>query len=210
MADIRPIFWSQIDDRIVKFPLYNKPLQRISLVYPVYFVYSGTKCFCMLKTVYPNANFIWCSHNNNNEKADILFKLLKLKDNYDVLVRTCCDSIITDVQRLLDILVDNLLGKHAIIGNVVYRHGKIKHVRGGCNAVSRSVIDRIEILRTDLPFDRVLTSAVQKVGAEVIVYNLFAEGIRYFSKFPVCHPRKIGNRFREFLRMINLAEKNIK
>lgn len=212
MGDIRPIFWSQIDDCIVKFPLYNKPLQRISYTYPVYFVHSGTKCFDMLKDVYPNVNFISCSHNDKNEKANVLFNLLKLKDDYDILIRSCCDSVITDTSKLLDILVDKLLGKHAIIGNVMYKHGKIKLVRGGCNAVSRSVINQIGMLQTNIAiagrgFDRSFTAAVQRTDAEVIPYNLFGEGRRYFSKFPVCHPKKTGNRFRDFLRIIRLVEK---
>lgn len=202
---IRPIFWSQIDDCVVDYPLRNKPLQRISSVYPVYFVHSGTKCVEILKPVYHNANFIACSNNNDNEKANVMFSLLKAKNDYDVLIRTCCDCIITDVSKLLDILVEKLLGKHAAIGNVMYKNNQIKWIRGGCNAITKSIIDSIDILQIDVPFDIAFTRCVQKTGAEIIPYSLFREGASDFLKFPACHPIKT-NRYKSFSKIIYLLE----
>ena len=207
-GDLKPIFWSQIDDCIVDCPLNNFPLQKISRAYPVYFVYSGVKCHDILKKVYTNAFFIPCLTNNDNEKAKNLFALLKKKQDYDVLVRTCCDSVIVNVQWLLNILRDNLSDKHAIIGNV-----RPDWVRGGCNVISRSVVNCINMPDdSSLSYDATFTLAVKKTGASIISHDLFGIGPENLLKYPVCHPHRYPNeeiniKIDRFLEIIKLSEK---
>lgn len=207
---IRPIFWSQIDDCIIDCPLNNFPLQKISDTYPVYFVYSGVKCHDMLKKIYPHAIFIPCLTNNDNEKAKILFALLKQRQDYDVLIRTCCDAVIVNVQWLLNILQDNLSDKHAIIGNI-----RPDWVRGGCNAISRSVVSCINMPNdSSLSYDVAFTLSVKKTGAQIIPFELFGIGPENLLKFPVCHPHRYANeeikikidRFLEIIKL--LGQKN--
>lgn len=219
MSEIRPIFWSQLDSCVKQYPLSNKPLQQISKVYPVYFVCSGTEGFGYideLREVYPRATFLVCSNNNDVQKARQMFDILKYNREYDILVRTCCDSVIMDVELLLEILQKSIDGKHAIIGNAIYRRDKIFYIRGGCNAVSRSVVEQTllpDIKIEGRPKDRfmshdiVLSKAIKQARASFIEYDLFCLGLPVVPGVPVCHPVKRATRCRypDFLKIVDFA-----
>lgn len=208
MSAIRPIFWSQLDSCIRQFPLANRPLQAISREYPVCFACSGGQGFTdELKTAYPMASFLECRKNSNSMKARAMFESLKKNDRYDVLVRTCCDSVITDVRLLLSILEESLSGRHAIIGHMAYRGRKMEwpYVWGGCNAVSRSVVDRIDMPEggSNNMYDGYFSDAVRRTGASIIDRDLFCWGPPAQPGFPVCHPaREISDRWGAFLKIL--------
>jgi hypothetical protein len=202
------IFWSQIDDSIIDFPMSNKPMQEISNQYPVYFVYSGSRCKKVLLPYYPKATFLHCDKNCNITKTKILFDFLKKTCDYDVLIRTCCDAIIFDVDWLLKTLDNEMYQKHAIIGNKVKVLG---YIRGGCNALSKSVVDKINIslkdIKSNASFDLFLSGVALSAGAETIHYDLFGCFEESIGKFPVIHPDRtdLKTRLVEFRRLVALA-----
>lgn len=205
MRSIRPVFWSQLDTCVKRFPLANRFLQAISREYPVYFVCSGTagmEYVDALRPLYPRATFLQCKNNCDNEKAQLLYDLLRHSDDWDVLVRTCCDSLIIDVKKLVAILSEKMLWKkdghseiavrHAVIGNPVYMEGKLYYIRGGGNATARSVIERIKMPTGPGAeiFDVAFFNAATETGAEFITENLFCIGPPVTPGFPICHPNK--------------------
>jgi hypothetical protein len=204
------IFWSQIDDSVIDFPIYNIPMQKISNNYPVYFAYSGDRCGTELKKYYPNATFVRCNENSDNKKAEIVFKILKHVD-YSALIRTCCDSVITDVEWLVRVVDEKIGNKHALMGNVAKDNGdngEFLHVRGGCNAANKSIIDNIKMGFMNEPFDKAFSLSAIRAGADIIDYKLFGVFETSVGKFPVCHPDRspMQVRLEEFKRIVNLSQ----
>jgi hypothetical protein len=198
-SKIKPIFFMQLDKCVKLYPMLNFPLQEISNSFPVYFVCSGTKdddYVDKLRCFYPKAHFIECPENSNLLKNKIFFDTIKNKEDYDVVVRTCMDSLIVDVELLLKILEKQILGKFSLIGNAVFNNNSIHYIRGGCHAYTKSFVKHMNSQHiwnqnfNNKEFDIEFTELARKYGVELIPYELFFLGPPIKKECPVCHPEK--------------------
>jgi hypothetical protein len=158
-----------------------------------------------LKALYPKATFLESEENSDIPKNKIFLDAIGKKDNYDVVVRTCMDCVIVDVDLLLNILAEKMLGKFAFIGNPIFKNEektRIKYIRGGCNAYSKEVAKALKLRQYD-QFDVGFTNDIKKLDVKIVPHELFSLGPPIIHNMPACHPDK-GTRYK-FRRYIDIV-----
>jgi len=192
------IFWTNVYDGALGFTENNTSLQDLSEQYEMYFMSSGEKSREVIEKLY-NGHIIDCS-NDTAIKGKILFDMLKNRQDYDVLVRIDMDAIVFNLNKLTDIIESNIVDKHAVLGN--YKKFKtkkpnqfsgVRYVRGACQAATRSVIDRIDmVIDKKAGFDIPYAMSFCKTNCEIIKCKLFELSNKYRGKYPVWHPKEKG------------------
>lgn len=213
------IFWTNTYDDGCNYISSNLSLQRISKCHDFYFMNSGTDSeYCVNK--FYKGHIINCE-NDVSIKGKVLFDLLKLKSDYDILVRVDLDAIVFDLEKLKEIIRENLLGRHAVMGNVKKFRGMkrdkrkhqvskpyrgIKYVRGGCHATSRSVIDSIDMMDDKkIGFDIPYAVSFRETGCDVIPKPIFEINSKYSYHRPVWHPTGKGlDKLETYMKNMNL------
>jgi len=218
---VRLIFFQQIDDCVIHYVLNNKKLQEISERYPILFVYSGGKHKNEIQKLYDKVHILDCPTNNHQDKAIIGFKWLRDNPNYDALIRTCVDSVIINVDSLVNITC-NLLNKYSAFVSGIEKLNKpvnLKWVRGGCQIISKRLIDDFKPADPKFIPDHFRNSndvwfykSIQKNPKLVFIPNqLFECETSCSYKYPVWHPNQTSNeseKYKEFYR-INTYKKDI-
>ena len=205
------IFWTNSWDAGTEYLEKNISLQDISQKHDFYFMNSGAKSEEAIKKLY-NGKCINCE-NDKAVKGDVLFKELA-SVSYDVLIRIDLDAIIFDLDGLLRKIEENTAGEgHFVLGNTKKFRGRrttnkkyrgIKYVRGACNATSKSVIDKIDMITEEnAGFDIPYAMSFHKTGCKLLSCKLFEINKKYTGKHPVWHPTGKGaEKFRIFSREI--------
>ena len=191
-----PVFWQKIDDNVLDFVLANKKLQKISQKYKVVFTYNGVH-EDEIQACYNNVVILKTTSDSYFDKAIETFDYLKGRDDYTVLVRTCCDSVIISPDRIIAIVAANQIDTPYIIGGRLSRQGSI---RGGCVCISKSLVDAFKpikgfTMRATPQYDAKYANydswfyrSCVKCGAKPIEVALFKCEDRYSGKYPVWHP----------------------
>lgn len=182
-------FIQYCDDRNMPLVLHNRALMGVSLSYPLFFAYSG-KQVSRLREAYPRAVVI-------ETKNDMVLKyreLLKLSQGYDYVVRTCCDTVIGSVRGIADI-ARQVDPQHAcMIGTPLLDKGRIAHLRGACNILTRAAVDRMvkagEPLGTGPNVDSRAKEACIRLGIEQLARVTFEMTRKPTGATPVWHPWK--------------------
>ncbi len=187
---MRVIFWTLVDDVLSEYIELNKPLQDISKKYELYAMCSGEKSIDLIKKNYV-ANIIE-TVNDVRLKGKALFEVLKKRDDYDVLIKIDLDALVLDVNKLLLEIESHILPM-TIMGNLRRSFTGRMYIRGGCHAVHRTVIDKIQmkIPVEKTGFDNPYNIAVLETGACQIDHHLFEICDNPTGNFPVWHPPKI-------------------
>ena len=208
---MKPIFWTNSWDAGTEYLELNKSLQDISNKYPFYFMNSGEKSEEVIKNMY-NGICVNCE-NDKAVKGKVLFDSLKGKEDYDCLIRIDLDAIVFDLDKLLSKIETHIMSEHAVLGNTKTFNGRkatnrkyrgIKYVRGACNAASRSVIDKIDMITEEnAGFDIPYAMSFHKTNCKLMSCNLFEINKKYTGKYPVWHPvYKGADKLRIFSREI--------
>lgn len=207
-SKLKPIFFMQLDKCVKLYAMLNLPLQEISNNFPVYFVCSGNKednYVKLLKKFYPNANFIECEENSNILKNQMFFNAIRTREDYDIVIRTCMDSVIVNIELLLEILENKMTEDLVFIGNPVFDGENLRYIRGGCNSYSKSFVKQA-ILPTKAKnkhFDINITDAAKASGCNIIQHELFSMGPPINKEYPACHPIKgVHGKSQKFLSII--------
>lgn len=216
--NIKPIFFQQIDDSVINYVLNNKFLQNISNQHLVLFVYSGGKYKNNIKDLYKNVIILDSPENKHQLKAMIAFNWLKTYNNYDIVIRTCCDSIILNHNKLLDITQDILKTYDTfVIGQWKKGIYNTNWIRGGCQIISKSVIDSFTQINKSLihPYFREandvwFTLSIQNnKNITIIDKTLFKCEQTCSYQYPVWHPIQTNSKKNKYNKFINI-NKSIK
>ena len=205
------IFWTNSWDGGAEYLEKNTSLQDISQKHDFYFMNSGDKSEQIIKNLY-NGKCINCE-NDKAIKGKVLFE--ELKDvSYDVLIRIDLDAIIFDLDRLL-LKIENSIteDKLCVLGNTKRFVGRkqgnkkyrgIEYVRGACNAASKNVIDKINMITEEKAgFDIPYAMSFHKMNCKLVSCKLFELNNKYTGKYPVWHPKGKGTaKLRAFLKEI--------
>lgn len=194
-----PIFFTCLDECVFLYPLLNFPQQDIAMHFDMCLVYSGDNiCMETIQYLYPKAKMILSSENHYVFKTLLFFDYVNKKDN-TFIIRTCMDSVILDVEMLLEQISSKICNGKFLIGNPIYNEDKtIKYIRGGCNAYSLDLAKVMKIVNFGrlMKFDGDFFDAAKQAEATIIAHDLFSLGPPVDSNFPVCHPDK-GHLFKK-------------
>ena len=191
---LRPIFWTGAADCVADYYIHNRRLQAISQRFPLYIVYSGRSDY--LTKYYPNATLIPCE---NEWKAKLIrvHGVLKVRDDYDYVVRFCPDAIIKDVDWLLRRIEEGTQGfSTTAVGNQATFNGVV-YLRGGCNATPMSVFQKLNPGVSDRDYDTWYTLAIQAAGGQIRDWPLFEINVKYTGQMPVWHPTQYDHGHRD-------------
>ena len=195
----RPIFIQQIDDCVIDYVLNNRKLQKISRCYPIVFAYSGLKHKAEINKLYSNATILEAKENCVFEKAKLTFDYLKKLDDYDVVIRTCPDAVIMDVDWLLTIADEEFLFKYDLMGNCRSAGRSEKTwLRGGCLFISKNLISKLNLNINNIDHDLLrkqnhdlfLYNEVLNGKFKVKKFNLFEYSTAYKGLYAAWHPHK--------------------
>ncbi len=193
----KPVFFQQIDDCVIEFVLNNKKLQEISKRYLVVFVYSGGKHRDKIIDLYDKVVILDSLTNWHVDKFKIFRSWALQRNDFDVIIRTCPDAVIMDVDWLLDIADNEVLGKNLILGNIGERPG-MTWVSGGCNIYSKSILNQLKYSNYDYViskaggqgFDIWFHKCIKISNINQKQYKLFNSEYIYLNKYPAWHPPK--------------------
>ena len=171
------------------------------------FLYSG-KCD-YLNQYYPTAICESCE-NVWQVKAIKVFDILKLRDDFDVLVRFCPDAVIKNVDNLLIRIENGLIDRKIALGNKNQYKG-IEYLRGGCNATSKLLVHEIVFHSNEKDYDIWYSKSLKQAGGILKNWPLFEINNGYTGKLPVWHPMQHKNieiRFRIFKKEGKISYEN--
>lgn len=189
-----PIFFQQIDDSVIEYPLNNPSLKNVSNKYQVIFGYSGGKYIDELTSRFPNAIILRSETNSYYEKWKLLLEHLRNnKIEYHYVVRTCIDSLIVDCENLVEIASKEISSGFDFIGNRDNKKtSELNWIRGGCNIVSKRMISKFNSKCTKNVkggYDEWITATIKCCGGVVKIRELFECGDVYSGVLPVWHPQ---------------------
>jgi len=192
MIKKRVVFWISADDIIEDYIVHNYALQDLSKKHEVYFVCSGNieSKICSLY----NAKILNCD-NNMSMKGKVLYKAIKEKENFDILIRVDADAIIMNVDWLIDLAYEHVYKRIAIVGNLgIKEETGQTYIRGGCNATSKEVVKLVDIevnLSDTGTFDAPFNNEIRKNKVNLVGKDLFEQNGAFNGNCPVWHPPQI-------------------
>lgn len=194
-----PIFYVTIDKCINWYTKMNKSMQDLCGKYKLIMLSSNTN-YNIIKNKYPKAELIHSKYNSFPHKTILLFEYLK-NIRYDFLIRLDMDSIIYDIDRILQVS-NKYANRIVYVGNKKTLKNRIPkffrphntYIRGACNVTTKNTIDfmrtRLDVNYGAKPFDLFFCKNLIENDIQLIDDPLFEINTIYTGRYPVWHPQK--------------------